>query len=620
MFLTSAPYQQYFDADGSPLDAGFVYFGQPNQNPETVPQAVYWDEAGTQPAAQPVLTLNGYTVRSGTPATLYAPGDYSVTVKNRRGSLIAYNPSSSSFLTQLASQTDAAQGAALVGYKPPFTGSVGRTVSDRLADYVSAKDFGLATTNTGAQNVAAINLAIAYSIAQGGCTIHIPRGTYDFNGTVDFGGANDTRVTGDGPDATILRITHATADFFKSTGTTFYQAFDNFTLTSSVTRSAGAMFKTGFWKRGRMERVKITQHFDGVNLPQFEQCTLMEVDIVNPTGAGTAIIAGTSAATNQGSNLNIVDCFLRGNDDTNPASAPVGNIGIVGYDVEAIFGVNTDIANFVSNSMYIAPQFAAQNWHFTQMFFDGTKTGDNIVFAGVGVKSKFSFTGCWIASAGKVAGGTADVHGVHVTNTGTYLDINFTGGRIRDNNGDGILFENKDIDFTITGVEFFNNGVTSATYKYGIQFAAGVAQTQYAMVSGCRFRGNGTADIRAEINSKWNGIVGCFLESGVSDGSSLGWGACQGNVDITSFSVASAAALRVSPTKEAVTVTGTTNITSIFATYPNHLLTLSFAGALTVNDGSNLQLNGNLVTAAGSVLTLRCQADGNWREIGRTTT
>ena len=97
MLATASPISQYFDLDGSPLDAGFLYFGQPNQNPQTAPVAVYWDAAGTQPAAQPVRTLSGYTMRSGKPAPLYAAGDYSLTVKDKRGQLIVYARSSLEF-------------------------------------------------------------------------------------------------------------------------------------------------------------------------------------------------------------------------------------------------------------------------------------------------------------------------------------------------------------------------------------------------------------------------------------------------------------------------------------------------------------------------------------------
>ncbi len=94
---TSCPVPQFFDLDGSPLDAGYIYYGTVNLNPETNPVTVYWDLACTQPVAQPVRTLNGYASRNGTPANVYANSDYSMTVKNRKGALVVYIPQGTQF-------------------------------------------------------------------------------------------------------------------------------------------------------------------------------------------------------------------------------------------------------------------------------------------------------------------------------------------------------------------------------------------------------------------------------------------------------------------------------------------------------------------------------------------
>ena len=90
MFPIASPLPQFFDVDGSPLSGGSVYFGTAGGNPETAPITVYWDAAGTQPAAQPIKTANGYLMRNGTPAQVYTPSDYSVTVKTRTGALAYY--------------------------------------------------------------------------------------------------------------------------------------------------------------------------------------------------------------------------------------------------------------------------------------------------------------------------------------------------------------------------------------------------------------------------------------------------------------------------------------------------------------------------------------------------
>lgn len=123
---TENPAVLYLDTDGSPLDAGYIYFGAINQNPETNPIEVYWDAAGTQPVSQPVRTLRGFPVRNGTPAVVYAGSDYSNTVRNRRGEMVTNFPQASlfSFIQKLSTPT----GASLVGYH----GAIPRTVEQQL--------------------------------------------------------------------------------------------------------------------------------------------------------------------------------------------------------------------------------------------------------------------------------------------------------------------------------------------------------------------------------------------------------------------------------------------------------------------------------------------------------
>lgn len=81
-------------------------------------------------------------------------------------------------------------------------------------------------------------------------------------------------------------------------------------------------------------------------------------------------------------------------------------------------------------------------------------------------------------------------------------------------------------------------------------------------------------------------------------------------------SVASAAT--VSPTgRAALLVTGTTGITDITAGNPGDTLVLVFAGILTVTDGSNLKLSGDMTTSADDTLSLVCDGT-NWYETARS--
>ena len=86
------PYPIFTDLDGYPLDAGYLYIGTANMNPETNPIQVYYDSTLTQPAAQPLRTSNGYVMRNGSPALIYTNSQFSVTVRNKSNALVIYSP------------------------------------------------------------------------------------------------------------------------------------------------------------------------------------------------------------------------------------------------------------------------------------------------------------------------------------------------------------------------------------------------------------------------------------------------------------------------------------------------------------------------------------------------
>jgi hypothetical protein len=85
----------------------------------------------------------------------------------------------------------------------------------------------------------------------------------------------------------------------------------------------------------------------------------------------------------------------------------------------------------------------------------------------------------------------------------------------------------------------------------------------------------------------------------------------------TKLTVASAATITLTDPYSYFSISGTTTITSITASWTGRVVTLRFEGALTFTDGSNLILAGNFVTTADDTITLR--ADGaNWVEVARS--
>lgn len=97
MVPITTPYEVFFDLDGKPLDNGYIFIGQPNQNPEISPITVYWDIDGNTPASQPLRTTDGYIYRNGSPAVVYINQEYSITVRDKKRQLVYSEPSSLDF-------------------------------------------------------------------------------------------------------------------------------------------------------------------------------------------------------------------------------------------------------------------------------------------------------------------------------------------------------------------------------------------------------------------------------------------------------------------------------------------------------------------------------------------
>ena len=207
MLAIDAPFPQFYDLDGRPLDGGYIYVGAENQNPQTSPITVYWDEALTQPAAQPLRTKNGIIARNGTPAFVYAAADHSMLVLNIRHKQVVYARSSQTF--SLASQVNAsiaafradllgAGGSTLVGFTQEGDGAILRTLQDKGREVVSILDFGGVGDGVTDESEA---YAKASAAADGRAVYFPGRRVYNLDGMPPATGL--CRLVGDG-DATII--------------------------------------------------------------------------------------------------------------------------------------------------------------------------------------------------------------------------------------------------------------------------------------------------------------------------------------------------------------------------------------------------------------------------------
>ena len=123
------PYPVFTGTDGQPLDNGRIYVGVANLDPVTNPVALYWDEALSIPATQPVATSGGYPVYLGSPSRLFANATaVSIRVEDGAGVLVFGTNSLAAFSVGLSGGST---GLTVSG--SPVTGSGTMTLGGTLA-------------------------------------------------------------------------------------------------------------------------------------------------------------------------------------------------------------------------------------------------------------------------------------------------------------------------------------------------------------------------------------------------------------------------------------------------------------------------------------------------------
>ncbi len=184
MFL--APYTAIADIDGSPLDAGFIFFGEYGKDPELFPIEVFWDADFTVPAAQPIRTRNGYPVRNGSPTKVYLKtAQHSIVIKNRNSAFILVDFNNKGWDASFVVDGDENQKQINDNQKE---------INQFLFPFYTLKKFG-AVGDGITDDRQAFQDALDYLHEQGGGTLIVPDGEYLLNSKTNKTGVNvDTLV------------------------------------------------------------------------------------------------------------------------------------------------------------------------------------------------------------------------------------------------------------------------------------------------------------------------------------------------------------------------------------------------------------------------------------------
>lgn len=180
--IVETPFQNFTGLDGKPLTNGKVYIGQVGTDPTVFANQipVFWDEALTIPAAQPLLTNAGYIVRFGTPARVWVSTDYSISVKNSSNVLVYFLPQIGTAEFVTAAQLSANDGATRIGYKSYVANSVATTVAATLDKFIDVFTFMTAAEIEDVRNrtfLLDVTLAIQAAI-DAGPYVKFPTGSY----------------------------------------------------------------------------------------------------------------------------------------------------------------------------------------------------------------------------------------------------------------------------------------------------------------------------------------------------------------------------------------------------------------------------------------------------------
>tara|TARA_R110002074_G_scaffold68102_1_gene159832 strand:+ start:716 stop:2785 length:2070 start_codon:yes stop_codon:yes gene_type:complete len=526
----------------------------------------------------------------------------------------------------------------LVTYTPSGTGAVATTVQDKLGEFISVKDFG-ATGDGVTDDTAAIQAAIN-STSTFKQRLFIPAGTYISR---QLNVKTDTYLFGVG---TIKRKDATTGFLVLASGV------NNFTIRGirfdankiGAPSSSFAVFARSSCYRFRFEGITVSNsklngiairdNADGATGTQsyINNCTVsgsglygIEVqdsknvtvsnNSVATSGQDGIVIYGTSTAATDA--ITVSNNHVTGSGESGiiaPYIYPTSNFGVARIQI-----INNKVKNSGENGIVIQS--------------DGGVCSGNVSFSnGTTISHQgILVNGNYLTIDGNTSSSNAGV-GIDV---GDGEQISITSNIVHDNGIIGIEINSAQgcvVDSNIVRNNFINTSSgAGATQKAGI-----------LIQEGDQFTG-GTYDIIVSNNSVQGGPdqnygIALLVNTGrtsitnnsVSYSGNIrdiyivatnGSFTCKGNVSSSASAVASASTVTIDHNLRFAIITGTATITSIVTDTAKYergrKIDLLLAGAVTVTDGGNLRLAGDLTAAFGTLLTLVSE-DGTWYEVSRS--
>ena len=526
----------------------------------------------------------------------------------------------------------------LVTYTPSGTGAVATTVQDKLGEFISVKDFG-ATGDGVTDDTAAIQAAIN-STSTFKQRLFIPAGTYISR---QLNVKTDTYLFGVG---TIKRKDATTGFLVLASGV------NNFTIRGirfdankiGAPSSSFAVFARSSCYRFRFEGITVSNsklngiairdNADGATGTQsyINNCTVsgsglygIEVqdsknvtvsnNSVATSGQDGIVIYGTSTAATDA--ITVSNNHVTGSGESGiiaPYIYPTSNFGVARIQI-----INNKVKNSGQNGIVIQS--------------DGGVCSGNVSFSnGTTISHQgILVNGNYLTIDGNTSSSNAGV-GIDV---GDGEQISITSNIVHDNGIIGIEINSAQgcvVDSNIVRNNFINTSSgAGATQKAGI-----------LIQEGSQFTG-GTYDIIVSNNSVQGGPdqnygIALLVNTGrtsitnnsVSYSGNIrdiyiaatnGSFTCKGNVSSSASAVASASTVTIDHNLRFAIITGTATITSIVTDTAKYergrKIDLLLAGAVTVTDGGNLRLAGDLTAAFGTLLTLVSE-DGTWYEVSRS--